>query len=331
MKMLQATMHRLGFAALLLLMSPGIPVSALALLRGTDVHQIAAEQPNAFDVPATATVSINTTVDGSDEDEHDDALVVWKSGRSGGPVDSRGLPYGSGSLLPPKCPADVSETSPYMTENVFPNKYYTMCDYRQPCGRRGTNLERVDSIRGLLKQTKKLLNDLQVPYALYGGSAVGQERCGDVLPWDSDCDVVVWEHDVHKISSGNIDSRYAVQHKTINSAVPFVVADRKTGFFCDIFFMKRDPKFDSLVNMAWPWGASDCYDMSTSSPFTGEIKKCDKFPMSVVSPFVPCVLNGIEHTCFKDQAGFLELRMGRSVLHLPDVPTQAGGGKRSVD
>jgi len=317
-------MHRHGFAALLL-----IPVSAIGLLRGTDVHLHAPEQTKALDTPSVVTISINTTVDGSEEEDHEDSQA-WRSGQPlAYSFSNRSLPHGAGYVMPPKCPADVSETSPYMTENVLPNKYHTICNYRQPCDRRGTNLERLQSIRGLLQQTKKLLNGLAVPYAVYGGSAIGQQRCGDVLPWDSDCDVIVWEHDAHKITAGDIDSKYTVLHTQGNSAIPFVVADKTTGFYCDIFFMKQDPELPT-ANMAWPWGASYCHDMSTQWPFNNELKKCDKFPMDVVSPFVPCFLNGIEHTCFNDQAGFLELKFGSAVLDSPNVTTQPGGGKRSL-
>lgn len=310
--------------AVLIFVLPAIPVLATAVLRGTT------EQTKALVLPTAATSSLNITVDGCEEEDRDDAQA-WKSGQPfAQSFGSRiGSLHGVDSVLPPKCPADVSVTSPYMLEHVLPNVHHTMCDYRQPCDRRGPNLERLNSIRGLLKQTKKLLNGLGVPYALYGGSAIGQERCRDVLPWDSDCDVIVWEQDVHKISSGDIDSQYTVRWTQGNSAVPYVVADTYTGFYCDIFFMKYDPSWQK-VGMAWPWGESTCFDMETSYPFNEEVKKCDKFDANLVHPFSPCVFDGVEHTCFHNQAGFLEEKWGKRVLDTPNITTQPGGGVRSL-
>jgi hypothetical protein len=322
MKKVQLAMRRFGLAAVFMLMLPAVPVLAMGVLRGTEVHLNATAQ--AVDLPTSvARSSINITVDACKEEDRDDA-EAWKSGQ---PMTL----HGADKTLPPKCPADVSETGPYMTEYVLPNKVHTICDYRKPCNRRGTNLERLNSIRGLLKQTKKLLNGASVPYALYGGSAVGQERCRDVLPWDADCDVMVWMDDVHKIDHmvGDIDSQYALLWTQGNSAVPYVVADKHTGFYCDIFFMNYNP-YTNQVGMAWPWGASVCPDMETSHPFNPDIKKCDKYPSNLVHPFTPCILDGVEHTCFHDQKGFLQMKWGPTVLDTPNVTTQAGGGRRSL-
>jgi drug/metabolite transporter (DMT)-like permease len=190
---------------------------------------------------------------------------------------------------------------------------HTICDYRHPCDKQGTNLERLNSIRGLLGRTKTLLDDLQIEYAIYGGSAIGQERCGDVLPWDKDCDVVVWEEDVHKITEGDLDSQYTVMHKSFeNYGVPYAVADKKTGFYCDIFFMKSNAETHH-VEFAWPWGRDVCNDMSTSWPFSADIKRCNRYPAHIVAPFAPCTLNGVQHTCMKDQLAYLNLEYGPGV------------------
>lgn len=243
----------------------------------------------------------------------------------------------SSHVLPPKCPADVSPDSPYMQEHVLPDPVHTICKYRQPCDRKGSNLERLQSIRGLLGRTKQLMNDIGIPYAIYGGSAIGQHRCGDVLPWDSDCDVVVWMEDAHKIPPGDLDGvngQYSVvpSHELhgeyTGTSIPFVVADKTTGFYCDVFFMHRLHPNSDWVGLAWPWGEETCPSMSDAYPFNSGIKHCDKIPLKYVLPFVPCVLDGIQHNCFQDQPAYLEDQYGPTWNHA-NVSTQSGGGTKT--
>jgi len=310
-----------AWVTLMLLVSS---VSSISLLRGATL------QPNASHVVSeqSALGRDNVTTSmlkgmipelrGTLEEDRDDA-EAWKNGQ----------PHSFASdIPPPKCPADVSETSPYMTEMVLPNTVHTICDYRTPCDRKGTNLERLKSIRGLLAQTKKHLNAIGVPYAIYGGSAIGQERCRDVLPWDNDCDVVVWMDDVHKIQAGDLEWPYTMMKKEGNYAVPYVVADKSTGFYCDIFYMQYEAH-TGQVGMAWPWGSDVCYGMSNEWPFSDEQKKCDKFPVGVVTPFVPCMLNGISHPCLQNQPAYLEQQYGAGWA-FPNVTTQPGGGVKSL-
>lgn len=287
----------------LILVLPLAPVSAIVIRRGVDEH-LNTSKPAKVAMPAPNGYF----------KQHTDDAEAWRFGQP------QSFGNASSGVLPPKCPADVSENGPYFQEYVYPDEIHTICDYRHPCNKQGTNLERLNSIRGLLARTKTLLNGLGVEYAIYGGSAIGQQRCGDVLPWDVDCDVVVWEKDVHKISAGDLDHQYTVIHKAYeNYGVPFVVADKTTGFYCDIFFMKYNPD-NHHVGFAWPWGEHVCYDMDAGYPHSQELKRCNLYPAEVVFPFVPCVLNGVQHTCMKDQLGYLKHEYGEGVTE-PNVTT----------
>merc|ERR1719440_1713749 len=113
------------------------------------------------------------------------------------------------------------------------NTYHLGCEYRS------TNLVRVNAIRGLLKRTDQLMRDNGIPYALYYGSALGQARCQDVIPHDNDCDVIVWESDLHKLTNNDLDHQYTVVNTT-DVNVAYRVVDKYTGFFCDIWYMQAD-------------------------------------------------------------------------------------------
>lgn len=312
------TMKGLALALLITLVDLPVHVSALGLRHDPALRKTVGQETKALK-PEIADHGQNSSdigmLDGIFQEDIDDAQF-WKTGK---PPTFSEL---GGYHLPPKCPSDHSENSAYFQEMVYPNKVHTICDYRQPCNKKGTNLERLKSIRGLLAATKSLLDGNQVPYALYQGSAIGQHRCGDVLPWDADCDVVVWMEDAHKIPPGDLAWPYTVRHNKQNSAIPFVVADKTTGFYCDIFFMH---KVGNNVGMAWPWSPRTCsvdWAKSTSYPFNHETKHCHYHDADLVTPFVPCYLNGIQHMCFKDQAAYLTEYYGPSVLTVPNVSTE---------
>ena len=61
---------------------------------------------------------------------------------------------------------------------------HNVCAYSHGCTLKVSNKESVEILRGALEHTKELLRNYGIPYILYGGSAIGQYRCQDVLPWD---------------------------------------------------------------------------------------------------------------------------------------------------
>jgi len=230
-----------------------------------------------------------------------------------------GVPHvfasGVGSL-PPKCAADASDQDPYWNEMVNVVADHIECKYRKPCDKKTSNLDRLNSIRGVLGKAKTLLDGLNIEYSIYAGSAIGQERCGDVLPWDADCDIVVWERDVEKISTGDLDHQYTVKQKS--TFIPRAVEDKATGFYCDVFAMRHN-SVTNEVEMPWPWGVSRCKD---AYAYAGEqIHKCWRVPYDIVAPFVPCTLNGVQQTCMHNQLAFLQYMYGSGVGS-PNVATK---------
>merc|ERR1719375_2609199 len=160
----------------------------------------------------------------------------------------------------PYCPYQIPMDAGYWQETEdygSTAKGYLKCNVAEHrCQKPVTNADRVDSIRRALKGTSKLLASLRVPSILYGGSALGMYRCGDVLPWDVDCDVLVDAGDlgaIHEAAFGeplNWESFHqgpqvsqelrglgvpGIVLAKKNPCAPFEVVDQKTGFFCDLF------------------------------------------------------------------------------------------------
>jgi hypothetical protein len=156
------------------------------------------------------------------------------------------------------CCHHLSDDDPYWQETekyhiTYPG--YIKCQYSDGCNRKVTNGMRVKSIRRALKGTKQLLTKLNVQNLLYGGAALGQYRCGDVIPWDVDCDILVSQADVELIhkkvfnkemdfndweegeTSVDLASLGAPGIRLIkkNPCSPFEIVDTQDGFFCDVF------------------------------------------------------------------------------------------------
>jgi len=249
-----------------------------------------------------------------DHEEDIDDAIAWKTGQ---PLNLASRT----KLLPPKCPSDVSETGPYFQELVAPYGHVD-CDYRQPCSKKGTNLARLNSIRGVLGRIKTLMNGIGVGYVIHAGSAIGQQRCGDVLPWDTDCDIAVWENDIPRIAIRDLDAQYVVRQKSL--FIPRTVVDKRTGFYCDIFPMKNK---GTMVEFPWPWGNRFCKGQAVPMRGGGTTPRCWQAPYTMVAPFRPCTLNGVQHTCMKDQLGFLTYMYGGGVLGPNRTTTYLKNGK----
>jgi len=312
------SMALLHVAIILALVGQTTCTAQTKLLRGHDTPATKLEYSSDDDQDVTKLHEEEDIMNLDDEKNEDDVdAKAWKFGQP--------LHLASGTkVLPPKCPKDVPESGAYFKALVSPH-HHVDCDYRHPCSKQGTNLERLNSIRGVLGRMKTLLDGLNVQYAIYAGSAIGQERCEDVLPWDSDCDVAVWEHDIPKIVRRDLDSQYKVRYKS--AFIPRTLVDKRTGFYCDIFPMKKK---GSTVEFPWPYANSMCpgqaaqfhastrYKSYLEKKYKASVNKCYKAPYHTVAPFVPCTLNGVQHTCMKDQLAFLKSRYGNGVLY-PNV------------
>lgn len=241
---------------------------------------------------------------------------------------------GRADTLPPKCPAHVSENSPFWFEPAISDGVHIVKEYYRPV----TNLERLNSIRGLLVRTKQHFNELGVPYLLYAGSALGQQRCKDVLPWDVDCDVIIWSVDVPKISPRHFDSQYVLSDKrglgatsSSTSYIPFSMVDKTTGLYCDVFTIYHDQQTQQVWS-PWPWGNSYCSHLVTESYFSNPTwnGKCYKYNAAILSPSVPCVLHGTTYDCYQNQPAYLAEFYGPS-WSVPNVSTQFVRGWRRFD
>merc|ERR1719160_709316 len=238
------------------------------------------------------------------------------------------------------CPHHIPANSPYWQQTepyheTHPG--YVKCEFSDGCKRRITNGERVTSIRNALHGTTSLLRHLGIDYMLNAGSAIGQWRCGDVIPWDLDCDVLVSRANIERIHRFVYKSElnwYTIgQEQGMNSGdlsgfgapgmvlskktacTPLEVVDTRHGFFCDIFpFEWRK----STVETPWWKGTSTCPGsfpacaMAQGQP-AGAGSKCYISPTDMVAPIKSCKMAGEWHRCPAKIYPFLVSRYGPGI------------------
>jgi len=295
------------------------PASAVSLRRPEEAQAnktAPAQLHSNVTTQAEKAVDVNGTQawDAVNTDLNEDTVdaMVWRTGKP---------PHFVGqATLPPKCPQDVPADAPYWSEKHYPDRSHCVCEYAGGCHKMFTNRERFESIQRALAMTKQTLDAQGIGYVLYGGSAIGQYRCGNVLPWDADCDVLVKMSDVPKLrqSLGELGNNFIL--KTKSSVIPFAFTDKATGLYCDVFTMDFE-EYRDTVAVAWPWAMDGpCPQFPEWSHQPGVTMKCERYPLSSVTPYAPCVMNGLTHTCANDQATYLSSKYGAG-WNSPNVST----------
>jgi len=84
----------------------------------------------------------------------------------------------------------------YGTEWTIPNPYYNkQWDFYN-------DMENYNNIRSLgynLKKITKILKDNHIHFWMYGGALLGYIRDRELIPWDKDIDLFIWETDKHQL------------------------------------------------------------------------------------------------------------------------------------
>lgn len=253
----------------------------------------------------------------------------------------------------PSCAADLPAHSPYWDGQDHYGMTHHKCkdagtpaaqgipSAKYPCPRI-TNRARVDALRKLLKVTHTLMVNLNIDYMLYGGSAIGQYRCRDVLPWDADNDILVSRNDIYRIhkeiygrpwrdlraneteygeygwgyseysadlSKWGLPSGYKLMKKS--NCIIYEIVDVNSGFYTDIFPVDYH---DGQGFVPWPDNS-----LSSCSTWTKCASTCYAYPDAIYWPFIDCEMAGMSMRCAKNQGDFIVRTYDAAALTTPDV------------
>jgi hypothetical protein len=266
-------------------------------------------------------------------------------------ADAKHVCFGA-KILPPACAADVPDDDPYwnqmdsyVVKQAFPggtyNVTYNECRYSDGCKKQFTNRERVQSMRATVHATKQLMVKHSMQHLLFGGVAIGAYRCGDVLPWDVDTDVVVQQAQLPRllkllVKDSNGTGWYGhgksldlaseglpgfVLMEKFPGCMPLVVVDKSTGFFTDVFTML--PMSNGEVFTPY-WSGRAC---DTQELFSGcSWGKCTASKAAVMLPPTEagCAIYGVKQFCASNLKGWLLAHFGPGMVK-PDRAVRSAG------
>ena len=140
----------------------------------------------------------------------------------------------------------------------------------------------LDNIHALLKEIlaefDRVCTKLDIPYAVYGGTAIGAVRHQGFIPWDDDVDVLMRRSDYERFLSlapQVIDERFALHNTRTVVNFPFmftkmvlkdtllipdfaVDSDYRMPFFIDVLPVDNIPAdpvaFKRMSRASWLWG-----------------------------------------------------------------------------
>jgi hypothetical protein len=239
------------------------------------------------------------------------------------------------TVLPTHCPADMPEHDPYWAQASEDNAAHhdlARCDH-ETCTGTFNNWKRLTTLRKLINATDILMRRQQVDYTLVSGTLIGQQRCGDIIPWDADADVQVLDSDWNKLdvlfegppnedpNSGVVGDRkislgfIGYPQFFLFSAfkcIPWRLVDSETGFYVDVFSpvqvagsqstMSRRPIYTGEV-------ACNYKEDYASWPSTYwqhcQWDHCDETPTDVIWPSKRCKFADFEVNCPTDNVAYL--------------------------
>ena len=108
----------------------------------------------------------------------------------------------------------------------------------------------VDDVYDLLDIFNKITTNLNIPYVIAFGTALGAQRHGGIVPWDDDCDVAILDEDVNQLVE--IKSVFEEEHQCtldvswcgglqlFKNSSPKRIADGKGFPLLDIFVFTKN-------------------------------------------------------------------------------------------
>ncbi|KAI4885873.1 hypothetical protein NFI96_009848 [Prochilodus magdalenae] len=174
-------------------------------------------------------------------------------------------------------------------------------------------------LRALRETTKYVINILEssgVRYWLEGGSLLGAARHQDIIPWDYDVDLGIYQEDVHNCEYlKNLDSGSLVD------ANGYVWEQAVEGDFYRIQYSEANHLHVDL----WPFYSRN--GIMTKDTWT-EHKQDVEFPEHFLQPLVPMPFAGITAYGPNNHRAFLELKFGEGVIENPQYPNPS---KKKLD
>lgn len=185
-------------------------------------------------------------------------------------------------------------------------EYLYMSRWTPPCC--------LENLRETARYLFNILNKASVSYWLEGGSLLGAARYGDVIPWDYDVDIGIYQHEISKCS-------YLVEaEKHSNTGKSFV---DNQGFTWEKategeFFRIQYSQYNHLHVDIFPFFEKD--GVMTKKTWFETHRQDREFPAHYLKPLETIDFIGIKASAPNNVRDFLEFKFGKGVIENPQYP-----------
>lgn len=194
-------------------------------------------------------------------------------------------------------------------------EYLYMSRWTPPCCLR--------NLRETARYLFNILNEAGVQYWLEGGSLLGAARYGDIIPWDYDVDIGIYQHEITKCS-------YLVEaEKHSNAGKKFV---DKQGYTWEKalegdFYRIQYSQFNHLHVDIFPFYEKD--GIMTKKTWFETHRQDREFPAHYLKPLETIDFIGMKASAPNHVREFLEFKFGKGVIENPQYPNPQKLKKKS--
>lgn len=168
----------------------------------------------------------------------------------------------------------------------------------------------LENLRKTARYVFRILDLCHVRYWLEGGSLLGAVRNHDIIPWDYDVDIGIYQDDIEKCEWLKNSRKQSV----IDSD-GFVWEKATEG---DFFRVHYSPTNHMHVDI-FPFYVRDGGVMTKNTWFTMHKQDCE-FPETYLKPLTKILFAGVYAAAPNNATKFLELKFGKGVVEKPEYP-----------
>lgn len=194
-------------------------------------------------------------------------------------------------------------------------EYLYMSRWTPPCC--------LENLRVTARYLFNILNEAGVSYWLEGGSLLGAARYGDIIPWDYDVDIGIYQHEISKCSYLVEAEKHSNTGKTYVDNEGYTWEKATEGDF----FRIQYSQYNHLHVDIFPFFEKD--GIMTKKTWFETHRQDREFPAHYLKPLETIDFIGIKVSAPNNVREFLEFKFGKGVIENPQYPNPSKLKKKS--
>lgn len=175
----------------------------------------------------------------------------------------------------------------------------------------------LQNLRETSRYVFKILEKCNVKYWLEGGSLLGAARYGDIIPWDYDTDIGIYQHEIEKCEFLAKAKDMSITGSRFVDGLGYVWEKTHEGDF----FRVQYSQFNHMHVDIFPFYEKN--GIMTKDTWFKTHKQDTEFPAHYLQPLTKVNFLGVKASAPNNIREFLELKFGKGVIENPEYPNPA--------